>query len=259
MWPLKPLLRFAATDAPPAGERTGALLAAVRDVLYPPLCLACGAAAAADRDLCETCASRVAWAAGRDCPVCGRVLGPHAARRRCLDCRGRTFAFRRAYAAAAYAGPVRDVVLRMKRRRQAFLARRLAGWLVARLAEEGIADAVDAVAAVPAHWTAFLARGFNPAAILAHEVARGIGRPYAAGILRRRRLVRRRQRGLSRAARFANVTGAFIARRPGLVAGRRFLIVDDVMTTGATLDACARALAAAGASRVLAAVVGRTS
>jgi ComF family protein len=116
------------------------------------------------------------------------------------------------------------------------------------------ADSADVVTAVPLAWPRLLRRGYNQAEALARPLATSLGLPYRA-LLRRR--PRPRQSHLTRPERARNVLGAFRARgclRPGV----RVLLVDDVLTTGATLGAAASALRRAGASAVLAAVVART-
>ncbi len=234
-----------------------AVLAAALDLVYPPLCPVCGVEGLAEGEpLGPTCLEKILWAAERDCLRCGRVLGPHAERDRCLDCRRRTFAFSRGLAAAAYEDPVRALVLRMKIRRESFWARPLARWLAARLGAEALS--LDAVVCVPAHWMARMARGFNPAREIARELSGRLGLPFQDGVLSRGWHWRRRQSDLPRAARLANVAGAFSVRSRADLAGKRLLLVDDVMTTGATMDACARVLRISGAVDVVAAAVARS-
>ena len=131
--------------------------------------------------------------------------------------------------------------------------RRAAGRLAALLLEDPAARALvetsDVVVAVPLHPRRLRERGFNQAALLARELARLCRRPCATDALARRRDTAP-QSGLRAGERRRNVREAFVARRPGAVAGRIVTLVDDVVTTGATAEACARALAAAGAREV---------
>jgi ComF family protein len=106
----------------------------------------------------------------------------------------------------------------------------------------------DLIIPVPLHWRRRFQRGFNQAALLAARVARRYAVPVVVAVRRRRATAT--QAGLSNAKRRANVAGAFEVRRPRAVAGRRILLVDDVMTTGATASACAAALKRAGARYV---------
>lgn len=233
---------------------------ALLDLVYPPICPSCGDENLALRAvLGPACLGKVRWAAGRDCLRCGRVLGPHAERDSCLDCRRRPFAFSQALAAAAYDGPVVDLVLRMKMRREAFWAEPLAGWLARRLADDRVPQTVDTVACVPTRLGARLARGFNPAELLARAVARSTGLPFSPGLLRCRLDPGPKQTDLARAARFKRAAQVFLPGRDASVEGARILLVDDVITTGATVDACARVLRGAGADGVIAAAVARAS
>jgi ComF family protein len=113
----------------------------------------------------------------------------------------------------------------------------------------------DLIVPTPLHWRRRWTRGYNQAMLLARELAPALGlKPVNA--LRRTRATST-QAGLSRTARRANVAGAFVVRDPSRIHGRRVLLVDDVMTTGATLRACAAALKRAGARSVSIAVLAR--
>ena len=229
---------------------------ALLDLVYPPICAGCGQEPWADGEILgDRCLNDLVWTSGRDCRKCGRVLGPHADPGSCLDCRGRSFAFARAVGAVAYRGLARKLVRRMKINRQAYLAGHFARWLARRLKDEQIA--ADLATCVPDRWSGRVRRGFNPADEIARRVAKDLGLGYEPRLLRR---VRRtpRQVELTRAARLANPVGVFAVRRGASLKGKRILLVDDVMTTGATLDACARALKAAGAKTIFAAAVARS-
>jgi ComF family protein len=129
----------------------------------------------------------------------------------------------------------------------------VADLLLAKLHQRSEAEQADLVTAVPLYRWRFYPRGYNQAALLARQLRRhGLRAPLRRVLVRVRDT--RPQVGLSRAARLANVRGAFRVRRPDDVRGRRVLLVDDVMTTGATAGACARALKAAGAKGVTVAV-----
>jgi ComF family protein len=126
------------------------------------------------------------------------------------------------------------------------LAVPLARLLVRALPREA---AFDVIVPVPMHWRRRLERGFNQASLLANELGRYVGAPIASALRRPYRGTP--QASLSFADRRANLRGAsFTVSRPGAIAGRRVLLVDDVITTGATARACARALKSAGAAHV---------
>jgi len=151
----------------------------------------------------------------------------------------------------SYEGSGRRLVLALKHGDRLDLVPMLAGWML-RAGPDLVREA-DLILPVPLHWRRLLTRRFNQAAELARGVARAGGRRgvYAPRLLRRIRATPT-QDGRNRAARLANLAGA-IALAPGAerrLAGRRVLLIDDVMTTGATLDACARACLAGGAAAV---------
>lgn len=212
------------------------LLAAAVSLAFPPRCASCSAPGRAP--LCAACEHAVRWLCDPCCARCGSPAGFETDE--CRDCREPAPAFRRARAAAAYAGPARDALVAFKLLGERRAARRLAAWMLeAAGALEG-----DAVAFVPATRASVAARGFNPAEELARRVARGLGLPVVP-LLRKVRETAD-QAGLGRAARRGNLRGAFRARP----APPRVLLVDDVLTTGATADACARALRRAGARQI---------
>lgn len=134
------------------------------------------------------------------------------------------------------------------------LADVLAGLVVERLRPEGLV--VDAVVAVPQHPLRRLGRGFDHAGLVAGKIARRFHLPFSSRALRRTRLTPR-QVDLTYAARLAAVRGAFAADPRRVPVGGKLLLVDDVMTTGATASECARVLRRAGAGRVYVAVVAR--
>ncbi len=175
---------------------------------------------------------------------------------RCGDCVLHPPAFERARSYGAYRGALRELVHLFKYRGMRPLSRPLGAWLAEVTRVEGLAEC-EAVVPLPLDPERRRARGYNQSELLAREVARRLGLPLVPQACRRVRPTAP-QAGLTRAQRRANVQGAFAAD-PRLVRNRTVLLVDDVMTTGATLNACARTLRQAGAARVLAVTVARTS
>lgn len=198
------------------------------------------------------------------CLGCGRPLGGDEPLHLCVPCRSRLRppsepdgsdpAALRILSLWRYEPPLDAVILALKFRRLDYLGRHLAQELAA--AFGGEAGQADLVVPVPLHWTRRVARGFDQAERIATPLAVRLGLP-AAGVLRRRRATGAQAR-LGREARLTNLSGAFRVDRPRAVAGRRVLLVDDVATTGATLEAAASALRSAGAAGVLALTAART-
>jgi ComF family protein len=212
----------------------------------------CGGCARLGPWLCERCRRRIRRLEEPLCPRCGREL-PFAGA--ACGCRTRLKHLARLRSAAAYEGPLPPAVHRLKYRGWRALAPPLARLLVAGLVVEGFPAAH--VLAVPLHPARERRRGYNQAELLAAEVRRALQLPRVEGRLARVRDTRP-QVGLDRLRRQANVEGAF--RWEGASrSGEPVLLVDDVVTTGATLEACASALTTAGFGRVSGITLARVS
>jgi ComF family protein len=191
------------------------------------------------------------------CDGCGAPfeydLGPGV---RCTACQARPPAFDRARAACLYDDHSRDLILKLKHADRTDLAPLFARW-VARAAADLLADA-DAVLPVPLHPMRLLRRRYNQAAEIARPLAAAARIAYWPDVLVRPRRTES-QAGKSADGRRRNVAGVFqtAPRWRGKIAGAKLLLIDDVLTTGATAEACARALKSAGAARVDLAVIAR--
>jgi ComF family protein len=163
----------------------------------------------------------------------------------CALCRSGVRGFDAAYSFGAYDGVLRELIHLFKYRRIRTLARPLADLLALAFPLD---RPLDVIVPMPLHWRRRWRRGFNQAALLAAELGRRRGLPVIRAVRRRRHTAS--QAGLTHAARRRNVAGAFVVRREEAVRGKRVLLVDDVLTTGATASACARALKQAGARSV---------
>ncbi|MCI0342536.1 MAG: double zinc ribbon domain-containing protein [Planctomycetales bacterium] len=221
------------------------------DLAWPPRCLACGRDLREEEGphLCDPCAEGVPRIQPPTCAWCGSPLGAFLpVRAPCDGCPSERPAYRLARAAARYAGPVRALVLAAKYAREPAACEPL-GRLLAEALALPPAPALDALVPVPLHRWTRLRRGYDQAERVAEAAGGALGVPVAHGSLVR---VRRTapQAGLEAGERLRNVAGAFRVRRKSAVAGLRLLLVDDVLTTGATASACAEALLAAGAAWV---------
>ncbi len=228
----------------------GAFLRPVLDLVLPPLCLSCGATIAENGGLCPSCWGAVTFLGDPLCACCGLPFdvdyGPDAL---CGACAAGPAPFRRARAALRYDEGSRALILAFKHADRLEGAPAFARWM-ARAGAPLLADA-DLIAPVPLHRWRLWRRRYNQAALLALALARQTGVPALPDLLIRPRATASMGR-LSPAERERNVRGAFAIhpRRRDALAGRTVLLVDDVMTSGATIAACARVLKAGGARAV---------
>ncbi|MEP9354004.1 ComF family protein [Xanthobacter sp. KR7-65] len=234
--------------------RVRALGEALLSLALPPTCIACGGITGAAGGLCGPCWGQLAFISR---PFCDRTGAPFAHDPLGLSDGPRVSpealddppAFDRARAAVCFEAVARDLVHKLKYADRLDLAAPMAR-LMAQAGGDILASA-GVVVPVPLHPVRLWRRRFNQAALLGGHVARAAGRPHRPDLLLRRRRTSS-QTALGKAERRANVAGAFEVSRSAALAveGRRILLVDDVYTTGATLDACAQALRRAGAAGV---------
>ena len=226
----------------------------VSHLVWPPRCLACTTPTAAEH-FCADCVAALTTDHPHRCVFCAGNLGPHAdAAKPCLRCPKAKYAFTSAVRFGLYADAVRLAVLAMKQPDGELLAFRLGElWATHRRAEL-LASSPQLVVPVPLHWRRRWSRGYNQSEELARGLAGTLGLPLAAHALSRPN-AGEVQAHQSATARWDNVKGVFAVRSPDAVRGVRILLIDDVLTTGATCHNAALALSAAGAAQVHVAVV----
>ena len=229
---------------------------AVASVFFPAGCRICDAllVGASRVPICGECLDSFAAIPEESCEVCGQALGgmtanegePHV----CRACQQKTYAFERARSYGIYDGALVRAILLLKWER----IEPLGAWFAERLAEivhrDGELLDSDVVVPVPLHRDRERHRGYNQAGLISKPLARTLKLPHRAMLLMRTR-PRPDKPVLSLEERWESVRGAFATRPGSQVDNKRVLLVDDVMTTGATLDACARALLESGAKSVL--------
>jgi len=234
--------------------RVRALATRAIDLIFPPHALD-QAARPQSSGLSADAWSRVRFIAEPLCDGCGAPF-EYAMADRCAACLARPRAFARARAACLYDNHSRDLILQFKHADRVDLAPLFASWL-GRAAADLIAEA-DAVTPVPLHPGRLFRRRYNQSAEIARPLARRYGLAYLPEALKRRKATES-QAGKSASGRRRNVAGAFEVpeRQKARIESKRILLIDDVLTTGATAEACAKALLKAGAAAVDLATVAR--
>ena len=224
----------------------------VLSILYPAQCIGCGGLVAEDAALCADCWRETPFIHGASCRKCGAPLlgdAPGDATARCDDCLITPRPWAAGGSALIYKGVARRLVMGLKHGDRHDLVRPMARWMAARLPAVPGADTI--ILPVPIHWRRMVKRRFNQSALLAAELARLTGARHVPDALIRLRHTKP-QEGLSVQERFALQAGTISAgtRRARALKDRPVLIVDDVMTSGATLAAATTAAQGAGAARV---------
>lgn len=220
-------------------------------LLYPPQCISCSAPVQSDFGLCADCWRGTPFISGLACDKCGLPLPGHDAGERalCDDCLTTGRPWDQGRAAMMYEDNGRRLVLALKHGDRMDLARPAAVWMLK--AAQPILRPGMLVVPVPLHWLRLFRRRFNQAALLSRNVAKAAGLEHCPDALIRKRSTGN-QDGKTRDARFANLVDAFGVpkAREKRVRDREILLVDDVMTSGATFAAASEVLLAAGARSV---------
>jgi ComF family protein len=218
---------------------------AVVDGVLPPRCLACGVTVDNADALCSNCWAGMTFFAPPWCARCGLPF-PHPIGEGtvCADCARGQMSWDRACAVLRYDKNSRRLVLSLKHGDHTHLASALGRWMQ-RTGSDMLAG-VDLLVPVPLHWTRLFSRRYNQAGLLAHAIHAAGGPAVAPDWLVRRRRTPSQGR-LGPAARIRNIRGAFSLRPGRSVKDKRVVIVDDVLTTGATVEECARVLRRGGA------------
>ncbi len=244
-------------------SRLGELVRACLHAILPASCASCNSPLSTDGIpfLCDPCRAQITPlpSSAPRCPRCGRPFVSTAAlayspTHHCGACRSRKPAYTRAYALYAYASPLREAIHALKYQRKLVLAQALGDLFVSALPRP---LPVDCVIPVPLGPARLRSREFNQSLLLAREVAHALGVPLDYTNLRRC-LDSPPQTSLSRRARLLNLRRAFRVEHAAALQGKRILLVDDVMTTGTTVNECAKILRKSGSGDVYVATLART-
>lgn len=236
-------------------------LRGVNHLLWPAVCISCGEGICeTDNNLCRDCWEQLLSCAGADyCRRCGRDASSYGmVEGACPDCQGKEIHFDQIARSGVYGEALQKMILAFKKGRTEL--DNVLGFLVnSALRGSGFVNAIDFFVPVPLHWFRRLVRGYNQSLVLAKKLKHPAAEINAE--LVRVRYTKSQPMMASPAARARNVAGAFAVRRGHEFAGRSICLVDDIKTTGATLNECAKTLKEAGASKVFAlvsAVAGQT-
>jgi ComF family protein len=235
------------------------LLSALLDVILPPLCHICHSFIpdAGSLHICQNCRDTLPLVVPPLCPVCGIPFTGVGSNHPCGHCITHPPHFDAAHANFLYEGPIRKLIHAFKYSRSIHLR-----YPLALLTAEGLKTALSEhaphlIVPIPLHKSRLRQRGFNQAVLLGNEISQQLSLPMLPDAMARTRQTEP-QITLSAAERRVNVKGAFSVRKHEAIAGKRILLLDDVMTTGSTMDECARELKKAGAAAVIAVTTART-
>lgn len=228
------------------------------DLLLPPLCLNCEAPVGGNQTLCPDCWKAINFVAPPWCASCGAPFEvPVEAGTLCGECIAYPPDFSAARSAMIYDDASKRLILGFKHNDRLHPAEALAGWLHRAGAE--LWDKTDAIIPVPLHRWRLFKRRYNQAALLAHELGKRAGKSVVVdGLIRV--IATPAQGHMNREDRKRNVAGAFSVnpRRADVLAGKTVVLVDDVFTTGATVNECSRILRKAGVGEVYVLTLART-
>ena len=234
----------------------GLLLDPLGSLFFPSHCAGCGRSVSEGAHLCRKCGDSIEKIRPPRCEVCSQPYSGDVPVFTCPNCQGDTFHFDCAIAVVRSSGVVREMVHRLKYGKELWLGRILAGWM-----REGLDDprlhgwTPDALVPVPLHPRRLREREFNQAEILCQELSQASGIRVFSPLVRCRYTTTQTQ--LDRRGRRQNLRDAFILGKNADVTNMNLLLVDDVLTTGSTLDACAAVLLESGARSVRALTAAR--
>jgi ComF family protein len=235
------------------------LLRGTDELIFPPRCLSCGGLDSLNIDaesICTDCCRKLLHDPHESCPRCCGTVGPHTdTSDGCPRCRAESLAFDSAFRLGPYEGDLKQVVLMMKHRAGESLAESLGRVWADHSRERFLAINATVIVPIPLHWRRRLERGYNQSESIAGGLATELRIPFRPGWLRRIRSTPMQTSLHTPTARRENVRGAFRISRFSRFHGQSVLIVDDVLTTGATASEAAKAMKAAGAAQVTVAVV----
>lgn len=223
------------------------------DIVYPPHCTICNRSLENAEFLCSQCI--LEFKSIDNMTHCNYCFYPFPALDKnqkvhdCFNCRNNGFVFKKNYSLFLFEGKLKELVHKYKFYGQDFLAEAMASYLIS-FCKRNVYEEFDIITFVPLDKKRHRERGYNQAKLLAQKTAKGLGKCAVKSTLRQIK-TKSVQSSLSRKERYNNVKGSFSVANPKLVSGARILLIDDVCTTGATLNECSKVLLAKGAKEVI--------
>ena len=242
-----------------AGRSAKVLVDSIVDLVFPRMCFNCDQEIPPENPLliCQECQNDVGRQNHKSCETCGAGQAHDEMHDgRCGKCRGENFAFSSAVSLGEYQDKLREIVIEMKHSGQEALTIQVGRWLGSRYRDRLSSNVYDLCCGMPTHWTRHFTRGTNVAALLCEGLSGETGIHFRQDLLRQTRPTRK-QGTLSRRQRLANVRNSFSLTPGCSVEGLKILLVDDVMTSGATVNEAAKLLRKNGAVDIGVAVVAR--
>ena len=226
------------------------------NLIYPLRCPLCQRPlyAPGESYLCQQCSSKIKRLTLSTCKGCAKPF--FEKKSLCFECKGKKFYYDKVVVAAIYDDIIRRSIHLLKYARKTALAKPLGILLIEAVSRLDCIGQIDLAIPVPLHNRQLRRRGFNQAEILARSCRQRLAIPVSTGNLVKAKLTHT-QSDLKRDERFKNVEGAFLVKKPSDVKDKNILLIDDVLTTGATLNECARTLKRAGAEKIIAMAIAR--
>lgn len=232
---------------PIALEKSKLILKSFLDVIFPPACYVCGRSASSEYGLCETCLGQITPILPPFCPKCGKHIenGMHV----CRECTLLKSRVERAWSSSSYTDTIKHCIHLFKYKGYTGLADILSDTMATFIRKNRIENIADIITAVPMHPSKKRERPYNHAEILARGLSRKFAIPVDCKNLKKIRWTSS-QSELDREKRLQNVRDSFAVTDRNAFSGKGVLLVDDVYTTGATINECAKSLLGAGANKV---------
>jgi ComF family protein len=224
------------------------------DLIYPRVCFGCKVKLpiCSGIYLCEKCLNKVKYLCPPFCHFCGIPVGENIFEEktsRCIECTSQRYYFKKGYTASIYDNLIKECIHSLKYNSHTYLGSTL-GTVMSEYAKKFIpVEDIDLIVPVPLHWKKLRDRGFNQSVVLGSVLAEKTGVMFVSKGISRTKSMPSQVR-LSRNERMHNLEGAFCVTKPEYFVNKRLLLVDDVFTTGATMNECARALIKSGAKEV---------